>query len=138
MRAAPKIAERTFAFAVSVVHFCKILDSKPGINRTLGQQLLRAGTSIGANLEEAQAAQSSADFVSKCSISLKELAKRSIGCGCCKPPVNTQLMILDILLGRPTKYLVSLVLSLCAPRIGDEQQLSDLQRPKTGEICRFF
>jgi four helix bundle protein len=72
MRAAPNIAERTFAFAVSVVHFCKILDSKPGINRTLGQQLLRAGTSIGANLEEAQAAQSSADFVSKCSISLKE------------------------------------------------------------------
>jgi four helix bundle protein len=72
MRAAPNIAERTFAFAVSIVHFCKVLDAKPGINRTLGQQLLRAGTSIGANLEEAQAAQSSADFVSKCSISLKE------------------------------------------------------------------
>ena len=71
-RQAPNIAERTFAFAVSVVQFCKILNSRPGISRTLMQQLLRAGTSIGANLEEAQAAQSSADFVSKCSISLKE------------------------------------------------------------------
>jgi four helix bundle protein len=69
---APNINERTFAFAVSVVRFCQILVAKPGINRTLGQQLLRAGTSIGANLEEAQAAQSSADFISKCSISLKE------------------------------------------------------------------
>ncbi|MGH7875916.1 MAG: four helix bundle protein [Candidatus Binatia bacterium] len=69
---APKITERTFAFAVSVVRFCQKLVTKPGVNRTLGQQLLRAGTSIGANLEEAQAAQSSADFISKCSISLKE------------------------------------------------------------------
>ena len=58
----PNITERTFAFAVSVVRFCQILVAKPGINRTLGQQLLRAGTSIGANLEEAQAAQSSADL----------------------------------------------------------------------------
>ena len=36
------------------------------------RQLLRAGTSIGANLEEADAAQSKPDFVSKCTISLKE------------------------------------------------------------------
>ena len=36
------------------------------------RQLVRAGTSIGANLEEADAAQSKADFVSKCTISLKE------------------------------------------------------------------
>lgn len=42
------------------------------IGRVIGQQLLRAGTSIGANTEEAQAAQSSKDFVSKMSIALKE------------------------------------------------------------------
>jgi four helix bundle protein len=40
--------------------------------RALGGQLLRSGTSIGANLEEANAGQSRADFVSKCSIALKE------------------------------------------------------------------
>ncbi|MGV8150059.1 MAG: four helix bundle protein [Alkaliphilus sp.] len=38
----------------------------------LSKQLLRAGTSIGANVEEAQAAQSKADFISKMSIASKE------------------------------------------------------------------
>ncbi|MGA8573371.1 MAG: four helix bundle protein [Desulfobaccales bacterium] len=40
--------------------------------RVLGRQLLRSGTSIGANIEEAQAGQSRADFISKCAIALKE------------------------------------------------------------------
>src|SRR5262249_14629410 len=47
-------------------------DARPGVVRTLGQQVLRSGTSVGANAEEAQAAQSRADFVAKFSISLKE------------------------------------------------------------------
>jgi four helix bundle protein len=34
--------------------------------------LLRSGTSIGANIEEAQAGQSKADFINKCAIALKE------------------------------------------------------------------
>lgn len=38
----------------------------------LSRQLLKAGTSVGANYEEAQAGQSRADFISKTSISLKE------------------------------------------------------------------
>ncbi len=38
----------------------------------MGRQVLRSGTSIGANLEEAMAGQSKADFVSKCNIALKE------------------------------------------------------------------
>ena len=40
--------------------------------RDLVRQLLRSGTSIGANLEEADAAQSKPDFISKCTIALKE------------------------------------------------------------------
>lgn len=44
----------------------------PGVARTLALQLLRSGTSIGANVEEAQAGQSRADFISKYSIALKE------------------------------------------------------------------
>ncbi|WP_375502808.1 four helix bundle protein [uncultured Nostoc sp.] len=51
---------------------CQFLDDKPGVARTLAQQLLRLGTSIGANVEEAQAAQSKADFISKLMIALKE------------------------------------------------------------------
>ncbi len=41
----------------------------------LSKQLLRSGTSIGANIAEAQQAQSRADFVSKLNISLKETAE---------------------------------------------------------------
>ena len=42
------------------------------MSRTLANQLLRSGTSIGANIEEAQAGQSKADFIAKMSISRKE------------------------------------------------------------------
>lgn len=66
------IKQRTFEFSIRIVKLCRYLDERPGVGRTLGKQLLRAGTSIGANVEEAQAAQSKADFISKNSIALKE------------------------------------------------------------------
>lgn len=66
------IKERTFAFALGIVRLSQQLDTQSGVSRTLGRQLLRSGTSIGANVEEAQAGQSRADFSSKYSIALKE------------------------------------------------------------------
>jgi four helix bundle protein len=66
------IVERTFDFAVAVIQLCVRLDERPGVGRVLMSQILRAGTSVAANVEEAQAAQSKADFVSKMSIALKE------------------------------------------------------------------
>ncbi len=66
------LPERTFEFARRVVKLCLLLDQKPGTSRTLANQLLRSGTSIGANVEEGQAGQSKADFVSKLSIACKE------------------------------------------------------------------
>lgn len=65
------IVERSFDFAVKTVEFYKHLckDKKEYI---LSKQLLRAGTSIGANVSEAQRGQSKADFISKMSIALKE------------------------------------------------------------------
>lgn len=66
------IKERTFEFSIRIVKLCQFLDDRPGVARTLGRQLLRAGTSIGANVEEARAAQSKADFISKNAIALKE------------------------------------------------------------------
>ncbi|NJO94450.1 MAG: four helix bundle protein [Hydrococcus sp. RM1_1_31] len=66
------IRERTFNFAIRIGKLCQILDEKPGVGRTLGQQLLCSGTFIGANLEEAQAGQSKADFIHKNAIILKE------------------------------------------------------------------
>src|SRR5579863_719551 len=66
------IAQRTFAFAVRVVKLCEFLGENPGVGRVLMPQILRAGTSVVANVEEAQAGQSRADFVSKMAIALKE------------------------------------------------------------------
>jgi len=66
------IVERTFEFAVRIIRLCGKLDERPGVGRILMSQILRAGTSVPANVEEAQAAQSKADFVSKMSIALKE------------------------------------------------------------------
>ena len=49
-----------------------MLDQAPGVSRTLANQLLRSGTSIGANVEEGQASQSRADFTAKYAIACKE------------------------------------------------------------------
>jgi len=66
------LPEWTFNFARRVVNLCQILDKTPGVSRTLANQLLRSGTSIGANVEEAQAGQSRLDFINKFSIARKE------------------------------------------------------------------
>jgi four helix bundle protein len=65
------IRERAFRFACDVIALNDRLAPHGG-TRDLTRQLLRAGTSIGANLEEADAAQSRPDFISKCTIALKE------------------------------------------------------------------
>jgi four helix bundle protein len=66
------ICDRSFDFAVRIVKLCETLNSASSVSRTLSDQLLRSGTSIGANIEEAQGGQSKADFISKMSIALKE------------------------------------------------------------------
>ena len=66
------ICGRAFDFALRVVKLCQFLDQTPGVAKTLSKQLLRAGTAVGANLEEGQAAQSEADFLTKISIACKE------------------------------------------------------------------
>ena len=65
------IEEKSFAFAVRIVNLYKCLTSEQK-EFVMSKQLLRSGTSIGANVSEAQRAQSKADFVSKFNISLKE------------------------------------------------------------------
>ena len=65
------IVDKSFLFAVQIVRVCRKL-SKADPAHVLSLQLLRSGTSIGANVEEAQQAQSRKDFVSKLGIALKE------------------------------------------------------------------
>jgi four helix bundle protein len=68
----PDIEGRTYQLALRIIRLCRQLDEQPGVPRTLAKQVLRSGTSIGANVEEAHAGQSRADFISKMSIALKE------------------------------------------------------------------
>ena len=66
--------EKSFAFAVRIVKLCNYLTENKNAY-TLAKQLLRAGTSIGANLAESQQAQSRPDFIHKLSIALKEASE---------------------------------------------------------------
>src|SRR5712691_3178697 len=66
------ILDRTFEFAARVIRLCAKLDERPGVGRVLMSQILRAATSVPSNVEEAQAAQSKADFINKMSIALRE------------------------------------------------------------------
>ncbi len=50
------IRERAFSFAVRIVKLCKFLEKHSDVGRNVINQLLDAGTSVGANLEEAKAA----------------------------------------------------------------------------------
>jgi len=70
------IQERGFSFACRIVKLYQFLAKRKGGMEILGRQVLRSGTSIGANLEEAAAGQSKADFVSKCNIALKEAREK--------------------------------------------------------------
>ena len=67
----PGIVERTVKYALDVIGLYRTLEFD-SVGRILGKQLLRSGTSIGANVHEAQAGQSKADFICKMSIAHKE------------------------------------------------------------------
>ena len=64
------IKNRSYRFALQIIGLYQNLCNKKEF--VLSKQLLRAGTSIGANVEEATAAQSRRDFISKMSIASKE------------------------------------------------------------------
>ena len=64
------IKEKSFIFAIEIVGLYKVLAERKEF--VLSKQLLRSGTSIGANIRESEHAQSKADFIHKLSIALKE------------------------------------------------------------------
>ena len=66
------IRGRTFEFACRVVKFCEKLQEGGGVGRVMVPQIVNCSTSIAAMLEEARAAESRRDFISKCCVSLKE------------------------------------------------------------------
>src|SRR6478609_5383052 len=64
------IKTKSFAFAIRVVNLYKILISRN--EYVMSKQILRSGTSVGANIREAKNAESKADFIHKMGISQKE------------------------------------------------------------------
>ena len=68
------VKEKSFRFAARIVRVCKFLREVKN-EYVISKQLLRCGTSIGANTAESRFAQSRPDFVSKLSIALKEAAE---------------------------------------------------------------
>jgi len=65
------VQSKSFDFAVSVILLCQYLTEERH-EYNLSKQLVRSATSMGANIREARRGQSSADFIAKMSISLKE------------------------------------------------------------------
>ena len=64
------IAEKSFQFSLKVVSYCEMLEENRKF--VIARQLLKSGTSIGANIREAQNAESKADFIHKLKIAVKE------------------------------------------------------------------
>jgi four helix bundle protein len=64
------IVDLTFSFALNIIEYAGVLEE--GRKFVLANQLLKSGTSIGANVREAQNAESKADFIHKMKIAAKE------------------------------------------------------------------
>jgi four helix bundle protein len=64
------IVDMTFQFALLIVEFSEVLEEKK--KYVLSRQVLKSGTSIGANVREAQNAESKSDFIHKIKIAAKE------------------------------------------------------------------
>lgn len=71
------IVDLTFNFSLKIIAFTEVLESQRKFN--LANQLFRSGTSIGANVREAQGAESKIDFRHKCKIAYKEAQKQNTG-----------------------------------------------------------
>lgn len=67
----PDLCERTFKFGVRITKMVRRLP-RDVAGHEIGRQVLRSGTSVGANTEEADAAESTEDFLHKCKVALKE------------------------------------------------------------------
>jgi len=80
------IVKKTFKFALEIVRFCELLEEDR--KYIVARQLLRAGTSIGANTREAQNAESKADFIHKIKIAAKEADETEYWLSICRESEN--------------------------------------------------
>ncbi len=76
------ILDKTFQFSLDIIAFCEILEGNKKF--VVSNQLLKSGTSIGANVVEAQNAESKADFIHKMKIAAKEANEANYWLRICK------------------------------------------------------
>ncbi len=81
-----KILDLSFLFSLKVIEFTEELEAKHKF--VVANQLLKSGTSIGANINEAQHAESKADFIHKMKISAKEVEETEYWLSLCKSASN--------------------------------------------------
>ncbi len=80
------IVQLTFQFALDIIIFTEKLEALKKYN--LAKQLFKCGTSIGANVREAQGAESKIDFIHKLKISYKEAEETSFWLELCEASEN--------------------------------------------------
>ncbi len=71
------ILNKTIAFSLAVIEYAELLEVHKKL--VIAKQILKSGTSIGANVHEAQNAESKVDFIHKFKIDAKKLKKQNIG-----------------------------------------------------------
>lgn len=89
------IIDLSFQFSLDVIEYCEELEEKRKF--VIARQLLKSGTSIWANVREAQGAESKADFIHKMKIAAKEAEETEYWLELCKYsksyPTNDELLV---------------------------------------------
>ncbi len=96
-----EVLDVSFALALLIIDFSEVLEQNRKF--VIGRQILKSGTSVGANIREAQGSESRADFVHKLKIAQKEAEETEYWLLLCKesssypnPPADIQVKLLSI------------------------------------------
>lgn len=104
------VVDKSLKFGLAIIHYCEELETRKRF--VVSNQLLKCGTSIGANIHEAQHAESKSDFIHKMKIALKEAGETNYWLTLCEkcdnfPPVNNLRLMVDELIRIISKIIVT-------------------------------
>ncbi|MEC3907730.1 four helix bundle protein [Tamlana sp. 2201CG12-4] len=102
------LKNKSYDFAILIVKTCKSI-SEHQREFTLSKQLLKSGTSIGANIREAEFAQSNKDFINKMSIALKEASETEYWLSLLKDTKYIEIKCFNSLIGYNQELIKMLV-----------------------------
>ena len=98
-----EIGERSRRFALAIITFIEGLDKKDWMVQVLGRQLLRSGTSVGANIVEARAGSSRKDFTNFYSYALKSANETKFWLGLFKDSNKASVLQAQTLVNEATE-----------------------------------